>query len=137
MNWETLKNLYIDIFSDPKVGWYDQAKNLRGLDMARGMGIPFMDHLVEANDPYKVIDMYNRPRPGQYIKVNIPPRSQLSDNGKWYRVPPKNIIPYSPNNKSMAKVLLRKGLGIGGRILGKAMVPLGIVTSLGWNDEAR
>ena len=137
MNWETLKNLYIDVFSDPKVGWYDQAKNMRALDMAREMGYPFMNHVVDANDPYKVIDMYNRPRPGQYKKVNIPPRSQLSENGKWYNVPPKNIIPYSPNNKSLAKMILRKGLGVGGKMLGKVMLPLGIVTGLGWNDEAR
>lgn len=127
MNWETLKNLYIDVFRDPKVGWYDQAKNMRALDMAREMGIPFMDHVVDANDPYKVIDMYDRPRPGQYRKVNIPPRSQLSENGKWYKVPPKNIIPYSPNNKSLANVLMRKGLKAGMGYLRKGALPLAIL----------
>lgn len=130
MDFDTLRNLYIDIFHDPKVGWYDRAKNLRGLEMAREMGMPFMYHLVEKNDPYKVVDMYSPPRPGQYEKVNIPPRSRLV--GSRYQVAPKNIIPYSPNHKSLARVLLNKGSSA----LSKMAIPYGIIEGLGLNNPA-
>lgn len=134
MDLNNLKNLYIDVFHEPKVGWYDRAANLRGLEMAREMGMPFMHHLVEKNDPYKVIDMYNPPRPGQYEKVNIPPRSKQI--GSRYQVAPKNIIPYSPNHKSLARVLLNKGINAGGKILNKVAIPYGIIEGLGWNNPA-
>lgn len=134
MDLETLKNLYIDIFAEPKIGWYDKAANLRGLEMAREMGMPFMHHLVEKNDPYKVIDMYSPPRPGQYEKVNIPPRSRLV--GNRYQVAPKNIIPYSPSHKSLARVLLNKGINAGSKALSKMAIPYGIIEGLGWNNPA-
>ena len=134
MDINTLKNLYIDVFHDPKVGWYDRAANLRGLEMAREMGMPFMYHLVEKNDPYKVVDMYNPPKPGQYEKVNIPPRSRQI--GSRYQVAPKNIIPYSPSHKSLARVLLNKGINAGGKILNKVAIPYGIIEGLGWNNPA-
>ena len=136
MNWETLKNLYIDIFHEPKVGWYDRALNQRALEAARDMGISFMQHLVEKDNPYKVIDMYNPPRPGQYEKVNIPPRSELTFSGRRYYVSPKNIIPYSPDNKSLANVLLRKGLGIGSKVLNRLYLPFMFMDGMGWNSRA-
>ena len=126
MDFNMFRDLYIDLFHEPKVGWYDRAKNLRGLEMARQQGIPFVNHLVESNDPYKVVDIHDRPRPGQYEKVQVPPRSQLTEGGR-YRVAPKNIIPYSPNNKSLANMLMKKGLNAGARYLSRWSVPLAIL----------
>lgn len=134
MDFNTLKNLYIDVFHEPKVGWYDKAANLRGLEMAREMGMPFMYHLVEKNDPHKVIDMHNPPYPGQYQKVSIPPRSRLI--GTRYQVAPKNIIPYSPNNKSLARVLLNKGLNAGSKVMSKSIIPYSLLEGLGFNSPA-
>ena len=137
MDWNTLRDLYTDIFTDPKVGWYDKAKNLKGLEIARERGIPFVNHLVERYNPYEVVDMYEKPYPSQYQKVNIPPRSQLTESGRRYRVAPKNIIPYSPNNKSLARVLLNKGINYGGKALGKIAVPLAILEGLGFNQAVK
>lgn len=136
MDFNTLKNLYIDVFHEPKVGWYDKAANLRGLEMAREMGMPFINHLVEKNNPYKIIDMHNPPYTGQYQKVSIPPRSKLIDGTNRYAVAPRNIIPYSPRNKSLARVLLNNGVDAGSKVLSKMAIPYGIIEGLGFNSPA-
>ena len=140
---ERFKNLLIDIFADPKVGWYSLDKNISAANgIMRNTGVYFPEHLVERYDPNKVRDILSAgyQDPWEYKKVNIPPRSKLLESGWRYRVAPKNIIPYSPENKSLAYMLAKKygkeAIKYGGKFLGKTAVPLMIIDGLGFNNPA-
>lgn len=146
MDFNTLRNLYIDIFHDPLVGWYDQEaqiKNVSSWIKELGSRGNFSKHSVKAFDPSKVknFNLYKlgfggMDKPGNYKKVNIPPRSEYNSIMQEYKVSPRNIIPYSPHHKSFARVLLNKGINAGNKVLNKMAIPYGIIEGLGLNSPA-
>ena len=91
----SFKELIGDMFNEPRVGWYNQGRNLRALEIARSKGDTFLPHLVDRHDPKKVQFLDDPRNANDYQKVRIPRNSEVTESGRYYRVSPKDIIPYN------------------------------------------
>lgn len=121
MDKKDLLNLLRDMFGQYEVGWYNQDKNLMAQEMGRQQGGTFYPHLVDRYNPNKVRFINDMSTPDEYQRVKIPKGSEITDNGRWYRVPPKDIRPYPVN--SLADKLKWLGyVGMGTKSLGPALL---------------
>ena len=91
----SFRELIGDMFNEPRVGWYNQDKNLMAQKLGRMGGGTFYPHLVNKYDPSKVRFIDEPKDIGTYQKVKIPRNSEVTESGRYYRVSPKDIIPYN------------------------------------------
>ena len=112
MGLQDFKNLFMDMFMSPKVGYYNpvvDARIKKAYFEQTGSRLPQISK-VERFNPKEVVNIRS-PRGGWYTKVNIPPSSKLI-NANQYIVNTKDIIPYSANNKSLVIMGAKKFLPI-------------------------
>lgn len=121
MNKKDLLNLIKDMFGQYEVGWYNQGRNLEAQEMGRRQGGTFYPHLVDRYNPNKVSYLNDMSTPDEYAKVKIPKGSEITDNGRWYRVPPKDIRPY-PENTLADKLKWLGYIGMSSKALAPSLI---------------
>lgn len=126
----SFRELIGDMFNEPRVGWYNQDKNILAQKLGRMDGGTFYPHLVNRYDPKKVRFIDEPVDMGTYQKVRIPRNSEVTESGRYYRVSPKDIIPYDEYNKNKINRILDNAKWLGYIGEGTSILAPGLIFGL-------